>query len=395
MTQALLKQLKQTHLTMRDMAKQLNDESYRTQYHQDLSPFGWHIGHCAYIETYWLREFILKDDSITNQLEWLYIPENIIKPKRGPALPPMQEHLAWCATVAEENSIIFKQAPSLLENHKLSKDNYILKFILQHHSQHIETMAMVLVQRQLQLKPTLAINQPLSASKVINVEFVDYPAGEFKIGSPFKAEAFDNELPPQQVKLEAFKLANSPVTNANWLAFIEDKGYQNKKFWSQDGWEWRLKNNINQPESWLTDSEGYFYEASSLGARELGDTDAVSGINYFEANAFVQWLKETSAQYAKIRLPHEYEWEVADQSEQLNRSGEVWEWCENHFHPYPGFSAFPYENYSKPWFDGKHFSLRGSSEYTQACIRRSSFRNFYNPDKRHIFAGMRLAMSTG
>jgi iron(II)-dependent oxidoreductase len=69
----------------------------------------------------------------------------------------------------------------------------------------------------------------------------------------------------------------------------------------------------------------------------------------------------------------------------------AWEWCRNRFHPYPGFRAFPYDGYSLPWFDGYHYTLRGGSPYTLPWIRRASFRNFYAADKRHVFAGCRLA----
>ena len=393
MTAQLLKQLKQAHLTMHAMARLLDDSDYRRQYHQDLSPLGWHVGHCVFIETFWLREVILHDSSITADLDWLYIPENIVKPQRGPALPPREEHLQWCEKLSNQNAALFKQPPCLLREHDLNKNNYILKFILQHHSQHIETMAMVLAQRQLQLKPTLAITSPLTANNNIHYQFSEYPAGDFTIGNHHKSEAFDNELPPQQITLDQFLLADAPVNNADWLAFINDGGYQNECWWSSDGWQWCQENNITQPESWLQDSCGNFYAISATAANELIANNAVSGINYFEANAFTKWLQENSDEYTRVRLPHEYEWEVADKTGTLNRTGEVWEWCNNNFHPYPGFSAFPYENYSKPWFDNNHFSLRGGSEHTQPGIRRSSFRNFYNPDKRHIFSGLRLAMS--
>ena len=394
MNQHLLKQIGQVHQTMHAMANQLSDDDYRRQYHQDLSPLGWHVGHCVFIETYWLREVVLNDNTITSKLEWLYIPENILKPERGPALPPIEEHLQWCKQLADENSVIFQQASPALTAHKLNKQDYLLKFILQHHSQHIETMAMVLAQRQLQLKPTISVSQPLKENTKISYHFKNYAGGIFNIGSPHEAEAFDNELPPQQIELNPFLLADSPVTNADWLAFIEDGGYQQRIFWDDPGWEWCKSNNISRPETWLANRDGDFCEISSMGAKNLKPAGAVSGVNYFEANAYIAWLRHTSSQYKLIRLPHEHEWEVADKSGTLKRTGEVWEWCENLFYPYDGFKAFPYENYSKPWFDNNHFCLRGGSQHTQDIIRRSSFRNFYNPDKRHIFSGLRLAMPT-
>ena len=392
MTTELLKTLSETHTKMHSLAKLLDGTDYRTQYHTDLSPFGWHIGHCVFIESYWLREVILGDDSLTADLAWLYIPENILKPKRGPALPPIDEHLQWCSKIANENQLIFQHASTKFTQHPLNQRNYMLHFLIQHHSQHIETMAMVLAQRQLQIKPALPEKSSLTANNNIRYKFQEYSGGDFTVGSPLHPEAFDNELPPNKIKIKSFSLAEHPVSNADWLAFINDQGYQNKRWWDEDGWQWCQENKAEQPETWHLDTNKNFYEIALSGAKALDPVAAVSGINYFEANAFVNWLKENSAEFSKVRLPHEYEWEVAEQSGALNNTGQVWEWCQNNFHPYPGFSAFPYDNYSKPWFDNNHFSLRGGSQYTQASIRRSSYRNFYNPDKRHIFSGLRLAI---
>jgi len=390
----LLNSLNECHALIHSMANRLNDEEYRRQYHPDLSPLGWHVGHCVYIETYWLREVILGDDSLTAELAWLYIPENIIKPKRGPALPEMHEHLDWCKQIASENQRIIKKAAADFSQHPLNQRDYMLHFLIQHHSQHIETMAMVLAQRQLQLQPALSVKTPLQASTNIKYDFQQYRGGDFIIGNPSGPEAFDNELPPYPVMINPFALAQHPVSNSDWLSFINDKGYQDSQWWDEDGWQWCMANKIGSPETWHLDTESNFYEITTDGASELNPAAAVSGINYFEANAYINWLNETTKQDKPIRLPHEYEWEVAEQSGGLANTGQVWEWCQNNFHPYPGFSAFPYDNYSKPWFDNKHFSLRGGSAFTQPSIRRSSFRNFYNPDKRHIFSGLRLAMQS-
>jgi len=393
MTAELLKTLAGTHATIHAMAAGLSDLDYRSQYHTDLSPFGWHIGHCVFIETYWLREVILGDDALTAELAWLYLPENIIKPKRGPALPPINEHLSWCQKITNENQLILKQPSRAFSQHPLNQHDYMLHFLIQHHSQHLETMAMVLAQRQLKIQPTLANATPLTANDNINYSFQPYAGGNFTVGSPSHPEAFDNELPPTQIEIDDFTLARHPVSNADWLAFIHDKGYQNKCWWNDDGWQWCQENNISQPEMWHRDKNNNVYAITTKGSEPLNPLAAVSGINYFEANAFVNWLKSQSSELSRIRLPHEYEWEIAEKSGTLTGTGQVWEWCHNNFHPYPGFKAFPYDNYSKPWFDNKHFSLRGGSPFTQASIRRSSFRNFYNPDKRHIFSGLRLAMS--
>ena len=380
-----------THALIHNMGCSLADSDYRYQYHTDLSPLGWHVGHCSFIETVWLRDRVLGDSTITDAFDWLYIPENILKPKRGPALPPRDEHLDWCSQLNKQNHELLANPDPVFSAHELNRNNYLLKFILQHHSQHAETMAMVLIQRQLQMDHSdHHVTHSLAARAITDDGHVSLPASRYCIGNTDNSEAFDNEVPLQEISLADTLISHLPVSNGNWLAFIEDGGYRETRWWSEAGNTWRKMAKVESPETWVRNTHQHWFEVSTQGCRDLNENSAVSGINLFEANAFINWLNTTAGLTYRARLPHEYEWEAADQAGLLSGTGQVWEWCHNYFHPYPGFSPFPYDNYSKPWFDQNHVSLRGGSEFTRPSIRRSSFRNFYNPDKRHIFSGLRL-----
>jgi iron(II)-dependent oxidoreductase len=173
------------------------------------------------------------------------------------------------------------------------------------------------------------------------------------------------------------------VSNAEYLAFMQDGGYRRKQLWSNAGWEWCRHHDVRHPDHWRQNEEGHWCGIGVRGTYQLADTEPVCGISHYEASAFARW--------AGGSLPHEYEWETACRLGVLQQTGRVWEWCENTFHPYQGFTAFPYPEYSQPWFDGRHYSLRGGSLHTRASVKRPSFRNFFEADKRHIFAGLRLS----
>lgn len=383
-------QLAEVQQRIRELGAQLDEPDYRAQFHEDLSPLGWHVGHCSFIETYWLREMVMQDDSVTAALHNLYFPENIPKPQRGPALPVPDEHLHWCETLNNENRQLLDKPPLKLRKHELSDRDYLGKFILQHHAQHLETMHMVLQQRAIrQNNSHYVAKQTLQPSSTFPNTYT-LPAGRYRVGSEFETEAFDNEVPPHTVEIDRVKVSRRPVSNAEWLAFMLEGAYQDPQWWSDEGWQWCQQTGCQHPEHWQQDKTGNWFALNLQDAHELVADDAVYGINYYEACAYANWF--AAKHDCQARLLHEYEWEAAAKQGLLDDTGVVWEWCENTFHPYAGFTPFPYDNYSKAWFDDKHYVLRGGSRHTCDVIRRHSFRNFYNPDKRHIFAGLRIAI---
>jgi len=372
------------------LVENLDDASYRQQHHVDLSPIGWHLGHSVTIERFWLENIMLGKDTVDDDQQYLYFPENMPKPERGGHLPPIKEHIEWARQQQQKTMAFLSAPPQDYLQHKFATDHYMEYFLLQHHCQHAETMHMVLTQRRFNQRNHYAPQNEL-VSKEPQRNSVSLPAGDFTIGSDVSAIAYDNEVPPQRVQLHAGAIAPTPVSNAEYLCFIQENGYKERSYWSDEGWAWREESGVSAPDSWQA-HDGQWFIVEAQGCCDLPANASVYGINHFEAEAFVNWLRATRADdFADVRLPHEYEWEVAAQLNMLDDIGKVWEWCANTFHPYPDYRAFPYDRYSSTWFDGSHYSLRGASRYTQAVIKRNSFRNFYEADKRHIFAGLRLA----
>ncbi len=377
---ATLHQLSAIQSLLMALVEGHDDSVCRHQYHPDLSPLGWHLGHCAYTETYWLHEVVAGNHTLSTPLRTLYTPDMTPRKNRGTQLPPRNALIDW-ATGLQSDNLMHLASDTLPQEHALLTDDYLPLFLLQHHAQHYETMIMVLTQRALRVDyPDYRVSAPLLAAGK-HGELRTVPAGHFCIGGA-APQAFDNELPPQHNEIGEFRIAAQPLSNGEYLAFMQAGGYSDTNLWSEAGWAWRQQHQVTYPEHWRLDSNAAWYGIGLNGPYELAATAPVHGINHYEACACAAW--------AGARLPHEYQWEAAHRSHQLDDVGRVWEWCGNSFHPYNGFSAFPYEAYSTPWFDDTYFTLRGASLHTRPELRRASFRNFYTADKRHVFAGLRL-----
>lgn len=378
---ALLDELRLAQDLVTALAESLQNDTHRQQYHPDLSPLGWHLGHCTYTECYWLQEVVLGDDRFTAPVADLYTPGVTPKPLRGAGLPPLDVLLQWVAGMQSMNAETLATAPPALLEHPLMQDDYLVHFLLQHYSQHYETMLSALTQRALGAdKADFQVTHPLSALPP-RQDSASVPAGHYRVGGMAPA-AYDNELPPQQATLGPCDIARYPVSNSEYLAFMEAGAYANERYWHSAGWQWQQQQSASCPEHWRRDRAGNWYGVGVRGAYELDGTDVLHGISRHEAAAFASW--------AGGRLPHEHQWEVACRLQLLEQTGRAWEWCDNSFYPYAGFQPFPYEEYSQPWFDNRHFTLRGGSFHTRPAVKRASFRNFYTPEKRHIFAGLRL-----
>ena len=375
----LIRQLNQQQNRMLNLCKQAKN-SYRKQYHPDLSPIGWHIGHCIYTENYWVREKLLELEAAREKSGTLFIPEHSDKNTRGVRLPEHEKLCHWLETSQKENISLLEKKDK--HNELLMKNNFLLHFLIQHYAQHYETIQMAFAQAELQECNGNNVSWSLSSRK-LNTTCNNLPHDEYVIGAIGQFLPYDNEYPGHQREIKSVKIAQNPVSNSEYLRFMEENGYEERQFWSDEGWQWRSENNVIAPEYWKPGNNNCWFGVDANGAYRLSETGPVTGISYYEATAFCNW--------AGARLPCEHEWEAADSLNLLNGKGKVWEWCQNAFYPYDGFIAFPYDGYSTPYFDGKHYTLRGGSSHTQTVIKRPSFRNYYQPDKRYIFAGLRLA----
>ena len=267
-------------------------------------------------------------------------------------------------------------------DHELMQEGFLINFLVQHYAQHHETIHYILTQRELQASNGFRVNTPLLPD-TNDIEMVAIDGGSFRIGASETNTPYDNEHPCFELEHDGFLISRRPVTNGQYLAFMNSGGYSNDAFWDDDGRKWRADNSIQHPDHWHKDAAGNWYGHDADGPGPLSVHEPVYGVSYYEAEACARW--------AGARLAHEHEWEIASLNEKLELTGAVWEWNANTFYPYEGFKAFPYLGYSVPYFDDRHFTLKGGSRYTHGVIKRRTFRNYFEAEKRHHYAGIRLA----
>lgn len=354
----------------------LSPHEQRAQSHPELSPMLWHVGHVFFMETYWLAERVFGDTALTDAWRELYFPEICAKDERSARLPDAGALAQWAAEVRAYNDDYWRAARR--QNHPLLADGYLACFLRQHYAQHLETMRLARAQLALAARTDSRATDITAAPPATPMREVD--ATTVDIGTP-GIDGYDNEKPPFASHVPAFRVARHCVTNAQWLGFMQAGGYERPEWWDPRGWEWQRASATWHPQHWQPLTDGRWHIPADIGT-DIASAP-VHGIGWHEARAY--------ARYAGLRLPREIEWEAAQRAGALENVHRVWEWCDDAFYPYPGFSPFPYDGYSKPWFDGHHFVARGASVHTEIEVRRPGFRNFYPPTHRHVFAGLRLA----
>jgi iron(II)-dependent oxidoreductase len=317
-----------------------------------MSPLAWDLGHVAAYEDLWLNHRLAGRGLLREDLAALYdafeTPRQVradLEFLRGAEL---HEYMATVRALAVEAPVT---------------DGELHELVIRHELQHTETMLQAMALAGLTPPSFIGPGQVNGSG----LETMEVAEGPFEIGSGPEGFAYDNERPRHTEDTARFTIGRTPVTNATWLAFAEGGGYERREWWSDEGWAWKEEYDITHP----------------AGA-ETGDADApVVHITWFEADAF--------ARAHEARLPTEVEWEKASTWGQLEAVGEVWEWTASHFTGYPGFVARPYREYSEVFFGDRYRVLRGGSCATHPRVASPQFRNWDLPERRQLFAGVRIA----
>jgi iron(II)-dependent oxidoreductase len=334
-----------------------------------MSPLAWDLGHIAAYEDLWLAHRHGGLELLRPDLADLYDAFETPRAVRGEieALGP--------AEAKEYMAAVSARAAQLLCERGLG-DGVLCEMVTRHELQHSETMRQTMAIAGLLSDEDLALQDAaLDAPGDLEADWLELPAGRFAMGASPDGFAYDNERPRHVLELAAFAIARHPVTNGSWMRFSEGGGYERREWWSREGWAWKEQFDITHHPS-----------------VPAGDPQAPAcHVSWFEADAF--------ARAHDARLPTEAEWERAATwtrdtgaaATGIGAMGRVWEWTVSSFHGYPGFVAYPYREYSEVFFGEDYRVLRGGSWATHPRVGTLTFRNWDLPQRRQIFAGLRLA----
>jgi len=397
----------------------LEPEDCVVQSMPDVSPTKWHLAHTTwFFETFILKKFVPGYRAEIPEYAYLFNSYyNAAGDMHGRDLrglisrPTVSEAQRYRASIDSHiDDLLSNPDDSLLE-----EIEPILVLGMHHEQQHQELLITDIkhVLAQNPLYPVFrssrdgALRRPEAAARR-PYQFLDFEQTVAEIGHDGRGFAYDNEGPRHQALVPAFSLATRPITNSDYIAFVEDKGYSRPEFWLSLGWMTVNEQRWNAPLYWVK-RDGAWWNFTLSGLRPVDQSEPVTHISYFEGDAYANW--------AGARLPTEFEWERAaldrpiegnfiedenfhprasstfgDDRHLRQMFGDVWEWTRSAYSPYPGYRAAPG---ALGEYNGKfmcnQYVLRGGSCATSRSHIRRTYRNFFQPEKRWQFTGIRLA----
>jgi ergothioneine biosynthesis protein EgtB len=364
------------------LAAPLSAEDQTVQSMPDASPTKWHLAHTTwFFETFVLgphapdyRPFDPAYDYLFNSYYEAVGPRHP-RPQRGMITRPgVAEIMTYRRYVSNATAELLQSGNNRIEP--------IVELGLHHEQQHQELLLMD-AKHLLAQNPLRPAYQAVPARKpeALALAWREFEGGLVEIGHHGAGFAFDNEGPRHRVWLEPFALATRPASCGEYLAFIADGGYQRPEFWLSAGWDCVSQREWRAPLYWEKDGDGW-QVFTLAGMRPVDPAEPVCHVSGYEAAAFAKW--------AGKRLPREQEWETGAGA--LQGTGQVWEWTASPYVAYPGYRepAGAIGEYNGK-FMANQMVLRGGCMATPAGHMRTTYRNFFPPDARWMFGGLRLA----
>ncbi|HEX3177548.1 MAG TPA: selenoneine synthase SenA [Methylomirabilota bacterium] len=385
-----------------------------------LEPPIWEMGHVGWFQEYWLLRRLDGAAPLLRGSDDIYDSFNVSYTRRWDHRFPSRAETAAYITDVLQRSVARLQS----REPRGDDEAYLYTLAAQHEDMHAENLTVILQTLGYARPSQVACSAPAAVDHGFRRHDVAVPGGPFMLGAdrdePF---VFDNEKWAHAVEVAPFRIAATPVTNAEFQAFVDDGGYRRRECWGRRGWDWRRREGVEHPLFWRRVGMHWFEQRFDLLA-PLETWHPVVHVNWYEAEAFCRW--------AGRRLPTEAEWEMAatfDPATGTKRRfpwgdapatpdfanldyrlggtvdvralsvgdspvgcrqmiGNVWEWVADTFEPYPGFVCDPYKEYSEPHF-GEKKVLKGGCWATRSRLIRATWRNFFKRHRRNVFAGFR------
>ncbi len=424
-----------------ELQQDLSDQQMRVPQLRIINPPLWELGHVGWFQEFWILRHLLGRPPLRGDADQLWNSSAVAHDTRwGLALPSREGVLEYLREVLDR---VLQALPEKLT----PEQAYFCWLALMHEDMHGEAF---MYTRQTLAWPAPQLSQPAAALALPAAGATPADAagdapirgGRFPLGAAPGSIAFDNEKWAHWVELGDFAIARAPVSYSQMAEFTDEGGYRRREFWSEDGWQWRERQQAEHPLYWRRDGGTWLHRQFEQW-RPLPENTPVIHVNWHEAEAWCRW--------AGRRLPTEAEWELAasldpDSWKALRTQagdpadaaaaamkkrtfpwgeqppspahatldalrigpqplmacsqdrggfglrhliGNVWEWTASTFAPYPGFVADPYRDYSQPWFTPDYRVLRGGCWATRSRLLRNTWRNFYTRDRNDVLAGFR------
>lgn len=392
------------------LTEPLENEDFVVQSMPDASPVKWHLAHT----TWFFETFVLKPHASNYQTPnaayavlfnsyYNGVGEQFPRERRGVvSRPTVSQVLEWRALV-DEKMLEVLESPS-------DEISMLVEIGLNHEEQHQELL-LTDVKHALVENPAFEkYCERSKVSKPVEQTWLAIPSGISSVGYDGEAFHFDNEGPAHDTLIGDVSMSNRLVTNRDFIAFMEDGGYEQHDLWLSDGWYWVNDNDVRSPLYWHQRDQSWFVNCLS-GTHPVELDAPVTHVSFFEADAYARW--------ANARLPTEFEWEVfanhidaswgttmddrecrptagIETASADSLFGSCWEWTSSAYRPYPGYRAVAgaLGEYNGKFMNGLYV-LKGGSCATPKEHIRPTYRNFFGPDKQWQFTGIRLAKDHG
>jgi ergothioneine biosynthesis protein EgtB len=390
--------------TTERLGSYLTAEDQNVQSMPDASPVKWHRAHTTwFFETFVLERFERNFRPFHPGFRALFnsyyesVGDRHARPLRGVLSRPTSDEITRWRRETDLRVLRVLEAPA--------EDIAALVTVGIHHEQQHQELILTDIKHafsQNELKPTFAERPADTTGAVAALQRLEVPEGLYEVGHEGAGFGFDNERPRHRVYLRSARIGHRPVTNSEWLEFVNDGGYQTAAHWLSDGWAIVQREGWRAPLYW-EQREGEWWTFTLAGMRPVQSDEPVCHVSYYEADAYARW--------AGARLPSEAEWEVASITDDGGGTslsawrfhptptgdsprflGDVWEWTSSAYEPYPGYKPWPgaLAEYNGKFMSGQ-MVLRGGSCVTPDGHARRTYRNFFPPAARWQFSGLRLA----